>query len=577
MTETTSRLDVIVVGAGPIGLECAVRLRQAGLEVLVVDKGAVGQTVTWFPRQMHFFSSNDRIGIADVPIQTLDQQKATREEYLAYLRQVVSIHRIPVRTFEPVTGIDRDRRRLRDHDRAGRRRARVPGRPAWCSRSATWTRRAVSASRARTCPTCRTTSTSRTATSAASCSSSAARTRRWRRRCAATTPGRGSAQLPSRGVRAELGEVLAAAGAGGAAAAGQIAGHLGTVPVAIAPDSVALEPTGGGDALHGAGGRRAPAHRLRGRHHAPARGGRRPRRSRERAGLRSRHHGDRRARPLRGRHGDRRHPAASWSSSRTATCTPSASPPTWPTIPAPAPARPLPSSPKPEPLAAGDRRPAPHQPALLEPARPQLHVVALPRQVRGRRGEPRRVPHAAMARVSRAARFQASTKAKTGSPGTMRWMKALGRRVWKSSGSKPRRRLAPRTRASSCQGPARRPRRRRRPPAHQAGAPDPAQGTAGALDQQAARHELLAEPVPGRGHRRLVVLAQHVEGADHAHALIGAQRQVEAARRNSVTGSAWGRARCTRSGSISTPRTGRPGARSRRRAAHSRVVWGSAP
>ncbi len=100
-------LDVIVVGAGPIGLETAALLQRDGHSVLVLDRGAVGQTITWFPRQMHFFSSNDRIAIAGVPIQTLDQQKATREEYLAYLRQVVRIHDIPVRTFEAVTSIRR--------------------------------------------------------------------------------------------------------------------------------------------------------------------------------------------------------------------------------------------------------------------------------------------------------------------------------------------------------------------------------------------------------------------------------------------------------------------------------------
>jgi thioredoxin reductase (NADPH) len=100
--------DVIVVGAGPIGLECAVRLRQRGRTVLVVDRGAVGQTITWFPRQMHFFSSNDRIAICGVPLQTLDQQKATREEYLAYLRQIVRIFDLDVRTFTPVTGIARE-------------------------------------------------------------------------------------------------------------------------------------------------------------------------------------------------------------------------------------------------------------------------------------------------------------------------------------------------------------------------------------------------------------------------------------------------------------------------------------
>ncbi len=100
--------DAIVVGAGPIGLECAVRLQQRGRTVLVLDRGAVGQTITWFPRQMHFFSSNDRIAICGVPLQTLDQQKATREEYLAYLRQVVRIFDLPVRTFTSVTDVVRE-------------------------------------------------------------------------------------------------------------------------------------------------------------------------------------------------------------------------------------------------------------------------------------------------------------------------------------------------------------------------------------------------------------------------------------------------------------------------------------
>ena len=63
MTHATTT-DVLVVGAGPIGLETAALLQREGRRVLVIDRGAVGQTMTWFPRQMHFFSSNDRIAIA---------------------------------------------------------------------------------------------------------------------------------------------------------------------------------------------------------------------------------------------------------------------------------------------------------------------------------------------------------------------------------------------------------------------------------------------------------------------------------------------------------------------------------
>jgi len=97
---------VLIVGAGPIGIETHVACRAAGCEVIHCERGALAETITRFPRRMHFFSSNDRLGIAGIPVQTVDQQKATREEYLAYLRQVVGRHGLPIRCFETVEGID---------------------------------------------------------------------------------------------------------------------------------------------------------------------------------------------------------------------------------------------------------------------------------------------------------------------------------------------------------------------------------------------------------------------------------------------------------------------------------------
>ena len=51
---------------------------------------------------MLFHSSADRLGVAGVPVQTANQQKPTREEYLAYLRAVVLQFDLKVRTFERV-------------------------------------------------------------------------------------------------------------------------------------------------------------------------------------------------------------------------------------------------------------------------------------------------------------------------------------------------------------------------------------------------------------------------------------------------------------------------------------------
>jgi thioredoxin reductase (NADPH) len=102
---TTQATDVIIVGAGPIGLEMAVALQRAGVDYIQLDAKQVGYTISWFAPQTRFFSSNERIAIAGVPLQTPDGGKATREQYLTYLRTVVEQFDLRVRTYEPVTGI----------------------------------------------------------------------------------------------------------------------------------------------------------------------------------------------------------------------------------------------------------------------------------------------------------------------------------------------------------------------------------------------------------------------------------------------------------------------------------------
>lgn len=96
------RNKVAVIGAGPIGLELAVALKQANVDYVQIDAGQIGATMMWYPLEMVFHSSADRIAIAGVPIQVPDQQKPKREEYLAYLRAVVQQFALEVRTYERV-------------------------------------------------------------------------------------------------------------------------------------------------------------------------------------------------------------------------------------------------------------------------------------------------------------------------------------------------------------------------------------------------------------------------------------------------------------------------------------------
>lgn len=100
--------EAAVVGAGPIGIELAVALKKANIDYVHFDAKQIAYTVSWYAPQTRFFSSNERIAIAGVPLVTAEQQKATREQYLAYLRGVVEQYDLQINTYEPVVAIDRE-------------------------------------------------------------------------------------------------------------------------------------------------------------------------------------------------------------------------------------------------------------------------------------------------------------------------------------------------------------------------------------------------------------------------------------------------------------------------------------
>src|SRR5215813_13110517 len=101
-----------LVGAGPLGIELAVALRRRGLDYVHFEAGQVGSTMQWWAPGTRWFSSNDRISIAGVPLISPTQEKATREEYLAYLRGVVEQFSLSVRAFTKVLGITREKGRF---------------------------------------------------------------------------------------------------------------------------------------------------------------------------------------------------------------------------------------------------------------------------------------------------------------------------------------------------------------------------------------------------------------------------------------------------------------------------------
>jgi thioredoxin reductase (NADPH) len=100
--------DIVIIGAGPIGIELAVAIKKAGMDYLHLEAGQVGATMQWWAPGTKYFSSPERIEIAGVPLIVHSEEKATRENYLEYLRAVVGTHQLDIETYTRVMQIEKN-------------------------------------------------------------------------------------------------------------------------------------------------------------------------------------------------------------------------------------------------------------------------------------------------------------------------------------------------------------------------------------------------------------------------------------------------------------------------------------
>lgn len=97
--------DAVVVGAGPVGLACALEIKRRGLTVCVVDKGALTNSLVGYPNQMEFFSTPDLLEIGGYPMPT-SHYKPLREDALDYYRRVAQAEALPLRLYEQVVALE---------------------------------------------------------------------------------------------------------------------------------------------------------------------------------------------------------------------------------------------------------------------------------------------------------------------------------------------------------------------------------------------------------------------------------------------------------------------------------------
>jgi thioredoxin reductase (NADPH) len=98
--------DLIVVGAGPSGLSCAIEGQKAGLSTLVLEKGSLVDYIRRFPTNLIWFSTPDLLEIGGVPFVT-STVRPTRVDTLNYYRRVVAAHDLHIRYYDKVVGIER--------------------------------------------------------------------------------------------------------------------------------------------------------------------------------------------------------------------------------------------------------------------------------------------------------------------------------------------------------------------------------------------------------------------------------------------------------------------------------------
>src|SRR4029077_17011465 len=97
--------DLICLGAGPTGLACAIEAVRVGLKPLVIDKGALCNSILNYPANMVFFTTPELLEIGDLPL-ICAAEKPTRVEALKYYRKATEHFGLEVRLYELVTKLD---------------------------------------------------------------------------------------------------------------------------------------------------------------------------------------------------------------------------------------------------------------------------------------------------------------------------------------------------------------------------------------------------------------------------------------------------------------------------------------
>lgn len=100
-------VDIIIIGAGPIGIACALECSKRGWNYLVIEKGALTNSIFNYPKNMTFFSTSEKLEIDGIPFIS-NNPKPNRDEALEYYRRVTTSNKLKINLYETVTLINKN-------------------------------------------------------------------------------------------------------------------------------------------------------------------------------------------------------------------------------------------------------------------------------------------------------------------------------------------------------------------------------------------------------------------------------------------------------------------------------------
>lgn len=109
-SDQSSSYDVVVVGGGPIGLAAGLELQNHNVSYLILEKGAVVNSIFHYPTNMNFFTYNTDLAIGGYPF-AVQAKRPNRNEALAYYREITKATKVNIQQYEEVlavTGSDGD-------------------------------------------------------------------------------------------------------------------------------------------------------------------------------------------------------------------------------------------------------------------------------------------------------------------------------------------------------------------------------------------------------------------------------------------------------------------------------------